>query len=52
MLANNPTRFFYEGWAASGWAIGSTPWAASMSRAAFVWRDLAALIRRKLATED
>jgi ribosomal protein S18 acetylase RimI-like enzyme len=54
MLANNPTRFFYEG--LGGERVGErtdTMGGVDVDELAFVWRDLAApLVRRKLATED
>jgi ribosomal protein S18 acetylase RimI-like enzyme len=54
MLAENPTRFFYEG--LGGQQVGhriDTLAGADVEELAYVWRDLEApLIRRKLATEE
>lgn len=54
MLAENPTRFFYEG--LGGERVGErvdTLGGVDVEEMAFVWHDLAApLIRRKLATEE
>ena len=54
MLANNPTRFFYEG--LGGERVGhrvDTMAGVDVEELAFAWHDLAApLMRRKLATED
>ncbi len=54
MLADNPTRFFYEG--LGGARVGhrvDTMAGLDVEETAFAWRDLdAPLVRRKLATED
>lgn len=54
MLADNPTRFFYEG--LGGERVGErvdTLGGVDVEEMAFVWHDLEApLIRRKLATEE
>ena len=54
MLADNPTRFFYEG--LGGERVGErvdTMAGVDVEEVAFGWHDLAApLVRRKLATED
>ena len=54
MLAENPTRFFYEG--LGGARVGErvdTMAGVDVEELAFAWRDLEApLVRRKLATED
>jgi ribosomal protein S18 acetylase RimI-like enzyme len=54
MLADNPSRFFYEG--LGGERIGhrvDTMAGVDVEELAFAWRDLTVpLIRRKLATED
>ncbi|HET6972167.1 MAG TPA: GNAT family N-acetyltransferase [Phenylobacterium sp.] len=54
MLADNPSRFFYEG--LGGERVGlrvDTMAGVDVEELAFAWRDLAVpLIRRKLATED
>ena len=54
MLADNPTRFFYEG--LGGERVGQrvdTMAGTDVEEIAYAWRDLdAPLIRRKLATED
>ena len=54
MLANNPTRFFYEG--LGGEPVGhrvDTMGGADVEEMAFAWRSLAVpLVRRKLATEE
>ncbi len=54
MLADNPSRFFYEG--LGGERIGQrvdTMAGVDVEELAFAWRDLTVpLIRRKLATED
>jgi ribosomal protein S18 acetylase RimI-like enzyme len=54
MLANNPTRFFYEG--LGGEPVGhrvDTMAGTDVEEMAFAWRNLAVpLVRRKLATED
>jgi ribosomal protein S18 acetylase RimI-like enzyme len=54
MLADNPTRFFYEG--LGGARVGhrvDTMAGVDVEELAFAWRDLEApLVRRKLATED
>ena len=54
MLADNPTRFFYEG--LGGEPVGErvdTMAGADVEEMAFAWRNLEApLVRRKLATEE
>ncbi len=54
MLADNPTRFFYEG--LGGHRVGErvdTMAGIDVEELAYAWRDLEApLVRRKLATED
>ncbi|MBX9943037.1 MAG: GNAT family N-acetyltransferase [Reyranella sp.] len=54
MLADNPTRFFYEG--LGGERVGEridTMAGADVEEVAYAWRDLARpLIRRRLAAED
>ena len=54
MLADNPTRFFYEG--LGGERVGErvdTMAGTDVEEVAYAWRDLEApLIRRKLATEE
>ena len=54
MLADNPTRFFYEG--LGGRRVGErtdTMGGVDVDEQAYAWRDLEApLVRRKLATED
>jgi ribosomal protein S18 acetylase RimI-like enzyme len=54
MLADNPTRFFYEG--LGGQRVGErtdTMGGVDVDEQAYAWRDLEApLVRRKLATED
>jgi ribosomal protein S18 acetylase RimI-like enzyme len=54
MLADNPTRFFYEG--LGGARVGQridTMAGVDVEELAFAWRDLEApLVRRKLATEE
>jgi ribosomal protein S18 acetylase RimI-like enzyme len=54
MLADNPTRFFYEG--LGGLRVGErvdTMAGIDVEELAYAWRDLEApLVRRKLATED
>ena len=54
MLADNPTRFFYEGM--GGVVVGhrvDTMAGADVEELAYCWRDLEApLVRRRLATED
>ena len=54
MLADNPTRFFYEG--LGGMRVGQrvdTMAGVDVEELAFAWRDLEApLVRRKLATEE
>ena len=54
MLADNPTRFFYEG--LGGERVGEradTMAGVDVEEVAFGWHDLAApLVRRKLATEE
>jgi ribosomal protein S18 acetylase RimI-like enzyme len=54
MLAENPTRFFYEG--LGGERVGEridTLSGVDVEEIAFAWRDLEApLVRRKLATEE
>ncbi len=54
MLAENPTRFFYEG--LGGVRVGErvdTMAGVDVEEVAYAWHDLAApLVRRKLATDD
>jgi hypothetical protein len=54
MLAENPTRFFYEGM--GGERVGQrvdTLAGRDVEEVAFAWRDLdVPLVRRKLATEE
>ena len=54
MLAENPTRFFYEG--LGGIVVGQrvdTMAGVDVEEVAYLWRDLEApLVRRRLATED
>ena len=54
MLADNPTRFFYEG--LGGERVGErvdTMAGVDVEEVAFGWHDLEApLVRRKLATEE
>jgi ribosomal protein S18 acetylase RimI-like enzyme len=54
MLANNPTRFFYEGMGGKVVAARREPFAGtSVGEVAYAWRRLdAPLVRRKLATEE